>query len=134
MGRLAQVVNVCRSSSVRTSSASGRAMSRSPLRRLYRAISRGARLFNGLPTQDTSLVFQVICQRYQKEQRVVLTSNKPFGEWGQVFAGDEVMASAALDRLLRRATLMNIRGDSYRIRPWQGQGLAADAAAKGGDR
>ena len=47
---------------------------------------------------------------------MVLTSNKPFGEWGQVFADDAVMASAALDRLLHRATVINIRGDSYRMR------------------
>jgi DNA replication protein DnaC len=69
-----------------------------------------------LDALQASLVFQVLCQRYQKEQAVVLTSNKPFGEWGQVFAGDAVMASAALDRLLHRATVVNIRGESYRLR------------------
>src|SRR5262249_36009863 len=63
-----------------------------------------------------SLLFQVICQRYQKEQPVVLTSNKPFSEWGQVFADDAVMASAALDRLLHRSTVINIRGESYRLK------------------
>jgi DNA replication protein DnaC len=70
----------------------------------------------GFDTAQASLLFQVICQRYQKEQSVVLTSNKPFGEWAQVFAGDGVMASAALDRLLHRATVINIRGDSYRLK------------------
>jgi DNA replication protein DnaC len=65
---------------------------------------------------QASLLFQVICQRYQKEQPVVLTSNKPFGEWGQVFADDPVMASAALDRLLHRSTVINIRGESYRLK------------------
>ena len=70
----------------------------------------------GLDTPQASLLFQVICQRYQKEQSIVLTSNKPFGEWAQVFAGDGVMASAALDRLLHRATVINIRGDSYRLK------------------
>jgi len=67
------------------------------------------------PTQ-ASLVFQVICQRYEKNQAIVLTSNKAFAEWGQVFAGDAVMASAALDRLLHRATVLNIRGESYRMK------------------
>ncbi len=43
----------------------------------------------------------------------MLTSNKPFGQGAQVFASDRVMASAALDRLLHRATVINIRGDSY---------------------
>jgi DNA replication protein DnaC len=65
---------------------------------------------------QASLLFQVICQRYQKEQPVVLTSNKPFGEWGQVFADDPVMASAALDRLLHRSTVINIRGERYRLK------------------
>jgi len=45
-----------------------------------------------------------------------LASNKAFGEWGEVFAGDAVMASAALDRLLHRATVINIRGESYRLK------------------
>jgi DNA replication protein DnaC len=39
-----------------------------------------------------------------------------FADWGQVFAGDAVMASAALDRLLHRSTVINIRGDSYRLK------------------
>lgn len=40
----------------------------------------------------------------------------PFGEWGEVFGGDPIMASAALDRLLHRSTIVNIRGESYRLR------------------
>lgn len=69
-----------------------------------------------LDATQASLVFQVICQRYEKNQAIVLTSNKAFAEWGQVFAGDAVMASAALDRLLHRATVLNIRGESYRMK------------------
>jgi DNA replication protein DnaC len=46
----------------------------------------------------------------------VLTSNKAFSEWGQVFAEDSIMASAALDRLLHRSTVINIRGESYRMK------------------
>lgn len=64
---------------------------------------------------QASLLFQVICQRYQREQAVCLTSNKAFADWGQVFSDDVVMASAALDRLLHRSTVINIRGDSYRM-------------------
>lgn len=82
---------------------------------------------------QASLVFQVICQRYQKGQSLVLTSNKPFGEWGEVFAGDPVMASAALDRLLHRATVLNIRGESYRLRCRKKAGVVAEADPKGGD-
>ena len=65
---------------------------------------------------QASLLFQVICQRYQRQQAIVLTSNKAFADWGQVFADDAVMASAALDRLLHRSTVINIKGDSYRLR------------------
>lgn len=69
-----------------------------------------------LEPAEASLLFQVIARRYDKDQSIVLTSNKPFGEWAQIFAGDAVMASAALDRLLHRCTVLNIRGDSYRLR------------------
>jgi DNA replication protein DnaC len=69
-----------------------------------------------LEAQQASLLFQAICERYERKQAIVLTSNKAFAEWGQVFAGDAVMASAALDRLLHRSTVINIRGDSYRLK------------------
>ncbi|MEK9140309.1 MAG: IS21-like element helper ATPase IstB [Nitrospirota bacterium] len=65
---------------------------------------------------QASLLFQVICQRYEKHLPIILTSNKAFGDWGQIFADDAVMASAALDRLLHRSTVINIRGDSYRLK------------------
>jgi DNA replication protein DnaC len=82
---------------------------------------------------QASLLFQVICQRYQKEQSLVLTSNKAFGEWGQVFADDAVMTSAALDRLLHRATVLNIRGESYRLRDKRKAGVVvAESEEKGG--
>ena len=64
---------------------------------------------------QASLLFQVICQRYQRNQPICLTSNKAFSEWAQVFANDAVMASAALDRLLHRSTVIHIRGESYRL-------------------
>jgi len=64
---------------------------------------------------QASLLFQVVCQRYQREQAVCLTSNKAFADWGHVFADDAVMASAALDRLLHRSTVINIRGESFRM-------------------
>ncbi len=69
-----------------------------------------------LDRPQASLLFQVICQRYEKEQPIILTSNKAFAEWGEVFAGDPIMASAALDRLLHRSTVINIRGESFRLR------------------
>lgn len=69
-----------------------------------------------LDATQASLLFQVICQRYEKQQAIILTSNKAFADWAQVFAGDAVMASAALDRLLHRATVINVRGESFRLK------------------
>jgi DNA replication protein DnaC len=82
---------------------------------------------------QASLLFQVICQRYQRQQPIALTSNKAFSEWGQVFADDAVLASAALDRLLHRSTVINLRGESYRLKEKRqaGQSLTPDGP-KGG--
>jgi DNA replication protein DnaC len=55
-----------------------------------------------------------VTRRYEKSS-IVLTSNRGFAEWGQVFA-DPVVASAILDRLLHHATVINIKGKSYRLR------------------
>jgi len=49
---------------------------------------------------------------------VVLTSNRGFGDWGQVFA-DPFVATAIVDRLLHNATVLNVRGRSYRMRAHQ---------------
>jgi DNA replication protein DnaC len=65
---------------------------------------------------QASMLFQAICNRYENHQAIILTSNKAFADWGHVFADDPVMASAALDRLLHRATVINIRGESYRLK------------------
>ncbi|WP_230393570.1 ATP-binding protein, partial [Plantactinospora alkalitolerans] len=55
---------------------------------------------------QANLVFQVISKRYEKGS-TLLTSNKSFGEWGQVF-GDEVLATAILDRLLHHCDVVAI--------------------------
>ena len=94
----------------------------------------------GLDHDQVSLLFQVICQRYDKQAATIITSNKAFSDWGHVFAGDAVMASAALDRLLHRATVVNIKGESYRMKEKRLAGLfpgavaLTDAPAKGGPR
>jgi DNA replication protein DnaC len=79
-----------------------------------------------LDTAQSALVFQAICKRYDLAHSVALTSNKGFAEWGAVFGGDTVLASAALDRLLHRCTVVNIRGDSYRLKERRKAGLAAE--------
>lgn len=69
-----------------------------------------------LPVSRTGamLFFQMIARRYERAS-TVLTSNKSFDEWGDVF-GDEVMAAALIDRLLHHCHIINIRGNSYRMR------------------
>ena len=81
---------------------------------------------------QASLLFQVISGRYELESAIIMTSNKAFGEWGDVFAGDAIMASAALDRLLHRSTVLNINGDSYRMleKKKAGVNLAKDEKKK----
>ena len=74
---------------------------------------------------QASLLFQVICNRYERNQPIILTSNKSFVEWGQVFADDAIMASAALDRLLHRSTVINIRGESYRLKEKRTSGASS---------
>jgi DNA replication protein DnaC len=81
-----------------------------------------------LDATQASLLFQVICQRYEKQHAIILTSNKALADWAQVFAGDAVMASAALDRLLHRAMVINIRGQSHRMKDRNRSGaLACDS-------
>lgn len=64
--------------------------------------------------EGANLFFQFIDSRYEK-RAVLLTSNRRFGEWGKIFR-DEVLASALLDRLLHHSTVINIKGESYRLR------------------
>ena len=69
-------------------------------------------------TQDGAvLFFQLINARHERAS-TVLTSNKGFEEWGGVL-GDEIMAAALIDRLLHHCHIVNIRGNSYRMRAHQ---------------
>jgi len=69
-----------------------------------------------LPISRTGamLFFQLMSRRYERAS-TALTSNKSFEEWGEVF-GDDVMASALIDRLVHHCHIVNIRGNSYRMR------------------
>jgi DNA replication protein DnaC len=78
-----------------------------------------------IPDSGTNLFFQVVNTRYEKGS-MILTSNKSFKEWGDVF-GDAVAASAMLDRLLHHCHLVNIRGNSYRLRQYPGLSLPAES-------
>lgn len=60
-------------------------------------------------------LFQVVARRYETGS-IILTSNKPFSEWGTLLGGDSVVASAVLDRLLHHSIVFNVKGESYRLR------------------
>jgi DNA replication protein DnaC len=61
-----------------------------------------------------TLFFQLVSARYERGS-LILTSNKGFADWGDVL-GDPVIATAILDRLLHHSHVVNIRGDSYRLK------------------
>ena len=74
-----------------------------------------------LARDEASLFFRLLVRRYERGSLIV-TSNKSFIDWGEIF-NDQVLATAILDRLLHHATTLNIKGDSYRLREKRRAGL-----------
>src|SRR5512142_274985 len=68
-----------------------------------------------LDRMAAQFLFQLVSRRYQRGS-IILTSNKSYGDWGDIFAADQVLATAILDRLLHVSSTINIRGQSYRLR------------------
>lgn len=67
--------------------------------------------------QEAHLFFQFVCRRYERASTVI-TSNKSFSEWEELF-GDPVIATAILDRLLHHCRVINIKGNSYRMKGYK---------------
>lgn len=67
-----------------------------------------------LDRAEANMVFQLVSRRYERGS-MIITSNKTFAEWGSVL-GDEVLATAILDRLLHHADVLAINGPSYRLK------------------
>jgi len=65
-------------------------------------------------SQEAYLFFKFVSHRYEKSSTII-TSNKSFGDWQELF-GDQVVAAAILDRLLHHCKVVNIKGHSYRLR------------------
>lgn len=76
--------------------------------------------------EEASLFFRLLNRRYEKAS-IVLTSNKGFADWGEMF-GDNVLATAILDRLLHHSTTLNIKGKSYRLKEKRKAGVLAKNA------
>ena len=68
-----------------------------------------------------NLLFQLVSRRYERGS-ILITSNQSLAGWGQVF-GDQIIATAILDRLLHHSTIVNIKGESYRLKEKRKAGL-----------
>jgi DNA replication protein DnaC len=77
--------------------------------------------------EQANLFFQVIARRYEKGS-LVLTSNLGFGSWDEAFAGDAVLTAAMLDRILHHAAVVQISGESYRLKDKRRAGIMARPA------
>ena len=64
--------------------------------------------------QAANLMFMLVSRRYERASLIV-TSNKPFSAWGEIF-GDEVTATAMIDRLVHHAKILSLKADSYRLK------------------
>jgi DNA replication protein DnaC len=74
-----------------------------------------------LSNVEASLFFRLVVRRYERASLIV-TSNKSFLDWGEVF-NDPILATAILDRLLHYSTTLNIKGESYRLKEKRRAGL-----------
>jgi DNA replication protein DnaC len=64
--------------------------------------------------EAASLMFSLVSNRYERASMIV-TSNKPFSKWGEIF-GDDMAATAMIDRLIHHSEILSLKGDSYRLR------------------
>ena len=70
--------------------------------------------FQPMSRLEATLFFRLVSYRYQRGSTLI-TTNKSVKDWPEILAGDEVMATALLDRLLHRCHVLNIKGRSYRL-------------------
>lgn len=81
--------------------------------------------FLPLDSDQASLLFEVVSRRYERGS-IILTSNKSYGQWVEVFSGDQIIATAILDRLLHHGTTIAIKGESYRLKDKKRAGVMQD--------
>ena len=70
--------------------------------------------FLPIDNEGANMLFQLINKRYENHSTII-TTNKPFGKWHEIF-GDVTLANAILDRLLHHSHIININGNSYRLK------------------
>jgi DNA replication protein DnaC len=76
--------------------------------------------------EAANLFFQLVSSRYERAS-VIVTSNKPFTAWGEVF-GDPVVAAAMIDRLVHHAEILSLKGESFRLKDKKLSGTRARSA------
>ena len=81
--------------------------------------------------EEANLFFNVVAKRYERGS-MVLTSNLPFTQWAGAFADDQTLTAAMLDRLLHHAHIVQITGESYRLRDKRKAGQTARRATSAG--
>jgi DNA replication protein DnaC len=74
--------------------------------------------------EQANLFFQVVARRYERGS-MILTSNLTFSSWNSAFAGDGVLTVAMLDRILHHSIIVNINGESFRLKNKRKAGLVA---------
>jgi DNA replication protein DnaC len=94
--------------------------------------------FRPLDRAEANLFFRLVSARYEKGS-IILTSNKHVRDWPEIFAGDEILTTAILDRLLHHVLVVHIDGQSYRLRelhtllkPLTGEEAQSSPQPKGG--
>ncbi|HMO86740.1 MAG TPA: IS21-like element helper ATPase IstB [Lacipirellulaceae bacterium] len=83
-----------------------------------------------LVRSEATLFFRLVVRRYERAS-MIITSNKSFLDWGDMF-NDPVLATAVLDRLLHYSTTLNIKGESYRLKEKRRAGLLGRPTSAGG--
>ena len=82
-----------------------------------------------LARDQAHLFFQIIAARYEKGS-TIMTSNLSFGAWDQAFAGDRVLPAAMLARLLHHSQVIQIQGESYRLKDKRKAGIVGSRTGK----
>lgn len=77
--------------------------------------------FTPLAPDEAALLFDVVCRRYEHGS-IILTSNKSYSEWAEIFSDNEVIATAILDRLLHHSKSFVMKGGSYRLKEFKQKG------------
>jgi DNA replication protein DnaC len=72
---------------------------------------------------QASHFFHIVSKRYERGGSMILTSNLPFAQWGDTFGDNPTLTAAMLDRILHHAHIVQIKGDSYRLRKQKKAGL-----------